>query len=64
MLDWDSHRYHECYFAVPMMGAVGRASPAKVASLLTAAMHAPLPLWVLTTDPFRAGVDQCPLLPR
>ena len=21
VLDWDSHRYHECYFAVPMMGA-------------------------------------------
>ncbi|MBB6479335.1 fatty acid--CoA ligase [Spirochaeta isovalerica] len=22
MLDWDSHRYLECYYAVPMMGAV------------------------------------------
>lgn len=22
MLDWDSHRYLECYFAIPMMGAV------------------------------------------
>ncbi|HKM63855.1 MAG TPA: fatty acid--CoA ligase [Acidisphaera sp.] len=22
VMDWDSHRYHECYFAVPMMGAV------------------------------------------
>lgn len=22
MLDWDSHRYLECYFAVPMLGAV------------------------------------------
>ena len=22
VLDWDSHRYHECYFAMPMMGAV------------------------------------------
>ena len=22
MMDWDSHRYLECYFAVPMMGAV------------------------------------------
>jgi acyl-CoA synthetase (AMP-forming)/AMP-acid ligase II len=22
MLDWDSHRYLECFFAVPMMGAV------------------------------------------
>jgi fatty-acyl-CoA synthase len=22
MMDWDSHRYLECFFAVPMMGAV------------------------------------------
>jgi fatty-acyl-CoA synthase len=22
VMDWDSHRYHECYFAIPMMGAV------------------------------------------
>ncbi len=22
VVDWDSHRYHECYFAIPMMGAV------------------------------------------
>ena len=22
VLEWDSHRYHECYFAIPMMGAV------------------------------------------
>lgn len=22
VMDWDSHRYLECYFAVPMMGAV------------------------------------------
>src|SRR5436853_4004637 len=22
VLDWDSHRYLECYFAIPMMGAV------------------------------------------
>ncbi len=22
MLEWDSDRYHECYFAIPMMGAV------------------------------------------
>src|SRR5208337_4658662 len=22
VLDWDSHRYLECYFAVPMLGAV------------------------------------------
>ncbi len=22
VMDWDSHRYLECYFAVPMIGAV------------------------------------------
>src|ERR1700759_1685217 len=22
VMDWDSHRYLECYFAVPMMGAI------------------------------------------
>ena len=22
MMDWDSHRYLECFFAVPMMGAI------------------------------------------
>src|SRR5271166_7014502 len=22
ILEWDSDRYHECYFAIPMMGAV------------------------------------------
>jgi fatty-acyl-CoA synthase len=22
VLEWDTHRYHECYFAIPMMGAV------------------------------------------
>src|SRR3954454_3114097 len=22
VMDWDSNRYHECYFAIPMMGAV------------------------------------------
>jgi fatty-acyl-CoA synthase len=36
VLDWDSHRYLECFFAIPMMGAVlqtvnVRLSPAQVA---------------------------------
>jgi len=22
LMDWDSNRYHECYFGIPMMGAV------------------------------------------
>jgi len=35
MMDWDSHRYLECYFAIPMMGAVLqtvniRLSPAQI----------------------------------
>ena len=35
-MDWDSHRYLECYFAIPMMGAVlqtvnVRLSPAEIA---------------------------------
>jgi fatty-acyl-CoA synthase len=35
VMDWDSHRYLECYFAVPMMGAVlhtlnVRLSPAQI----------------------------------
>ncbi|WP_179404425.1 fatty acid--CoA ligase [Burkholderia guangdongensis] len=35
VMDWDSHRYLECYFAVPMMGAVlqtvnVRLSPAEI----------------------------------
>ena len=39
VLDWDSHRYLECYFAVPMMGAVLqtvniRLSPEQIAYTL------------------------------
>ncbi len=39
VMDWDSHRYLECYFAVPMMGAVlmtvnVRLSPEQVAYTL------------------------------
>jgi fatty-acyl-CoA synthase len=39
VMDWDSHRYLECYFAVPMMGAVLqtvniRLSPAQIAYTL------------------------------
>ena len=35
-MDWDTHRYLECFFAVPMMGAVLhtiniRLSPAQIA---------------------------------
>lgn len=39
VMDWDSHRYLECYFAIPMMGAVLmtvnlRLSPAQIAYTL------------------------------
>ncbi|WP_163047576.1 AMP-binding protein, partial [Acinetobacter nosocomialis] len=39
VMDWDSHRYLECYFAIPMMGAVlqtvnVRLSPAQIAYTL------------------------------
>ena len=42
VMDWDSHRYLECYFAVPMMGAViqtvnVRLPPAQVALTLAEA---------------------------
>ena len=38
-MDWDSHRYLECYFAVPMMGATlftvnVRLSPQQIAYTL------------------------------
>lgn len=39
VMDWDSHRYLECYFAIPMMGAIlqtvnVRLSPAQIAFTL------------------------------
>jgi fatty-acyl-CoA synthase len=39
VMDWDSHRYHECYFAIPMAGAVLqtvnlRLSPEQIAFTL------------------------------
>ena len=42
VMDWDSHRYLECYFAVPMMGAVlqtvnVRLPPAQVAETIVRA---------------------------
>ena len=57
VLDWDSHRYLECYFGVPMMGAVlqtvnVRLPPAQVADTIDRAeaeiliVHRDfLPLW-------------------
>ncbi len=45
VMDWDSHRYLECYFAVTMMGAVlqtvnVRLSPAEIAYTINHARKA------------------------
>ena len=46
VMDWDSHRYLEAYFAVPMMGAV----------LQTVNIRLPAPQIAYTLDHARAGV--------
>jgi fatty-acyl-CoA synthase len=51
-MDWDSHRYLECYFAVPMMGAVlqtvnVRLSPAEIAYTIN---HAGAEILFVHTD--------------
>ncbi len=48
VMDWDSHRYLECYFAIPMMGAVLeminiRLSPEQILYTLNHAGAAPNP---------------------
>jgi fatty-acyl-CoA synthase len=52
VMDWDSHRYLECYFAIPMMGAVlqtvnVRLSPAEIAYTIN---HAGAQILLLHTD--------------
>ena len=52
VMDWDSHRYLECYFAIPMMGAVlqtvnVRLSPAEIAYTIN---HAGAQILMLHTD--------------
>src|SRR5579864_9365060 len=52
VMDWDSHRYLESYFAVPMMGAVlqtvnVRLSPAEIAYTIN---HAGAQILMLHTD--------------
>src|SRR5579863_3089685 len=52
VMDWDSHRYLECYFAVPMMGAVlqtvnVRLSPAEIAYTIN---HAGAEILLVYTD--------------
>jgi fatty-acyl-CoA synthase len=52
VMDWDSHRYLECYFAVPMMGAVlqtvnVRLSPEEIAYTIN---HAGAEILLVHTD--------------
>jgi fatty-acyl-CoA synthase len=52
VMDWDSHRYLECYFAIPMMGAVlqtvnVRLSPAEIAYTIN---HAGAQILMVHTD--------------
>jgi fatty-acyl-CoA synthase len=52
VMDWDSHRYLECYFAVPMMGAVlqtvnVRLSPSEIAYTIN---HAGAEILLVHTD--------------
>lgn len=67
VMDWDSHRYLECYFAVPMMGAVlqtvnVRLSPEQIAYTLKHA-HAEVLLVHHEFLPLLAGIrSQLPAL--
>jgi fatty-acyl-CoA synthase len=52
VMDWDSHRYLECYFAIPMMGSVlqtvnVRLSPAEIAYTIN---HAGAQILLVHTD--------------
>jgi len=69
VMDWDSHRYLECYFAVPMMGATLmtvniRLSPQQIAYCLD---HAKAALLLVHRD-FLPVIEQlrgqCPTLDR
>src|SRR5208337_105338 len=51
VLDWDSHRYLECYFAVPMMGAVLQTVNLSLPGLLFA-MNDAAPSTVLVNADF------------
>ena len=66
MLDWDSHRYLEAYFAIPMMGAVlqtvnVRLAPAQVAYTLK---HAKAEILVVHRDFFPLLEPLLPSLPH
>ncbi len=66
MMDWDSHRYLEAYFAVPMMGAVLqtvniRLSPQQIAYTLT---HASAEILIVHRDFFPLVDAIFPSLPK
>ncbi len=66
VMDWDSHRYLEAYFAVPMMGAVlqtvnVRLSPAQVAYTLN---HASAEILLVHRDFFPLVEAILPSLPK
>ena len=52
VLDWDSHRYLECYFAVPMMGAVLQTVNWRLApeQLIYTLNHAEAKIVLVNTD--------------
>lgn len=66
VMDWDSHRYLECYFAVPMMGAVLqtvniRLSPPQIAYTLE---HAEASTILVHADFMPLLTELLPGLPR
>ena len=66
VMDWDSHRYLECYFAVPMMGAVlqtvnVRLSNEQIAYCLE---HAKAEILVVHRDFLAMAQELIPKLPR
>jgi len=61
VLDWDSHRYLECFFAIPMMGAVlhtvnVRLSPEQILFTMNHAQD----VVVITNDEFLPILEAFP----
>ncbi|SAK52612.1 AMP-dependent synthetase and ligase [Caballeronia hypogeia] len=52
MMDWDSHRYLDCYFAVPMMGAVLQSVNVRLSQdeILYTLNHAGAQILIVHTD--------------
>jgi fatty-acyl-CoA synthase len=66
MMDWDSHRYLEVYFAVPMMGAVLQTVNIHLPSqqLAYTLQHASAEILIVHHDFFRLAEAILPALPR